>query len=84
MAKLNDELCPRCFVGRLQKGQATFITVYEGQLVTVPGAAAYTCDICDYREFDDPVVEWIADLAGLDLAADTAASSALKPPANRH
>lgn len=62
MVKLNDELCPRCFVGRLQKGQATFITVLDGKLVTIPGALAYTCDICDYREFDDPVVEWVAEM----------------------
>lgn len=73
MAKPDDELCPRCFVGRLQKGEATFITVYEGQLVTIPGATAFTCDICDYREFDDPMVEWVAELVGLDLVAEPSA-----------
>jgi hypothetical protein len=75
MAKADDELCPRCFVGRLQKGQAAFIAVYEGQLVTVPGAVAFTCDICNYREFDDPVVEWVAEIVGLEPTIDP-----LQPP----
>lgn len=81
MAKPDDELCPRCFVGRLQKGEATFLTVYEGQLVTVPGAVAFTCDICDYREFDDPMVEWVVELVGLGPLPDPLPS---KRPPMRH
>ncbi len=77
MAKQTDELCPRCFIGRLQKGHATFLAIYNDQLTAVPGAVAYTCDICDFQEFDDPLVEWVASLAGLDLTPET-----LPPPMN--
>jgi YgiT-type zinc finger domain-containing protein len=65
MAKTTDELCPRCFIGRLEAGKASFLALYEGQLLTVPNVTAYTCDICDYREYDDPLVTWVAELTGV-------------------
>lgn len=70
MAKSTDELCPRCYIGRLQKGKAPFLALYKQRLLTVPATTAYTCDICDYREFDDPVVERLMQMAEIGYSAD--------------
>jgi hypothetical protein len=70
MAKPTDELCPRCYIGRLQKGKAPFLALYRQRLLTVPVATSYTCDICDYREFDDPVVEQLMRMAEISPSVD--------------
>mgnify|MGYP005843598491 CR=1 FL=1 len=70
MAKLTDELCPRCFIGKLALGRATFTTLYQGRLLTVADADAFTCDICDYREFADARVEWFLRTSGHPMNPD--------------
>ncbi|GEM_PF-3824259 len=64
MAKLTDELCPRCFIGKLTLGTATFVTVHNERVFSLPEADAFTCDICDYREFADARVEWFLRTTG--------------------
>jgi YgiT-type zinc finger domain-containing protein len=60
----NEELCPRCLIGRLRDGVATFSVLYQGELLVVPQVKAFTCDICDYREYDDALITWVSELTG--------------------
>ncbi len=57
----HDDACPRCFIGRLDVKRAAFISVHQQQLVVLPNAIAYICDICGYQEFDDSAVKALSD-----------------------
>jgi YgiT-type zinc finger domain-containing protein len=57
-------MCPRCQIGHLQRGQATFVTCLNDQLLSIPDVAAWSCDICQYREFDVEAIHQIEVLAG--------------------
>lgn len=46
------QLCPQCHIGRIQLGNAPFIATFRGRPLVLPDAPAYTCDYCDYMEFD--------------------------------
>lgn len=56
--------CPRCQIGNLQAGTATYTYVYNGMLLSVPGMPAWTCDLCQYQEFDYDAVARIEALVG--------------------
>jgi YgiT-type zinc finger domain-containing protein len=57
-------ICPRCQIGHLQRGQATFITCVDDQLLSIPDVDAWACDICHYREFDATAIRQIELITG--------------------
>lgn len=59
--------CPRCQIGVLQRGQATFTAIYMDDLLSVPHLTAWTCDICGYREFDAHALQQVELLTDMLL-----------------
>ncbi len=57
-------MCPRCQIGHLQRGQATFVTCVDDQLLSIADVAAWTCDICHYREFDAEAIRELELITG--------------------
>lgn len=78
MVEFDDELgdgCPRCRVGRIQLSKRPYLELYKGHLFTVPDATCYVCDVCDYAEFDETIIELIGNMVfgasiGLDQVDD--------------
>lgn len=56
--------CPRCQIGHLHQGKATFSVLYHGLLLTIQDMDAWTCDICQYREFDYDALSQVELLTG--------------------
>lgn len=48
--------CPQCDIGYCSPSRATWVTLFEGRLLSMPDTPVYICDICGYREFDVPGV----------------------------
>jgi hypothetical protein len=45
--------CPRCEIGMLHPGHATYVRTIQGTLISVPDMLVWTCDLCRYQEFDE-------------------------------
>jgi hypothetical protein len=56
--------CPRCQIGHLQPGEATFSAVLNESLLSIGGVTAWTCDICQFREFDRDALAEIEQVTG--------------------
>jgi hypothetical protein len=39
-----------------------YLELYRGHLFTIPDATCYECDVCDFIEFDESIVEMIGDM----------------------
>ncbi|MDX2137888.1 MAG: hypothetical protein SF123_07310 [Chloroflexota bacterium] len=77
MMKNSAQPCPRCQIGHLQRGQATFTAVYQNTLLSVPNVADWSCDICQYHEFDYDVLRQVELVTGaLPVTPDTARQTA--------
>lgn len=64
--------CPYCQIGYCQPGQATYVRMHNGMLVSMPDMPVWTCDICGYQEFDQEAVSNLDTLLGVnDSAPDT-------------
>lgn len=76
------DICPRCRVGRLQKGSKPFLRLFRGHLFTIPDALIYQCDVCAYYEFDETSFEIISDMMfGATLPEyDNGKTQPLPPP----
>lgn len=59
-----EEICPRCFIGVLRFDLQAYTLVWQQQIITIPDAPCYTCDICGYREYEDDLVNWVHELIG--------------------
>lgn len=73
---MSDQLfvysCPYCQIGYCQPGQATYVRLHAGMLISVPDVPVWTCDICGYQEFDREAVINLDTLLGVsDVAPDT-------------
>ncbi len=56
--------CPRCQIGYLNAETATYTSLHNGMLLSVPNMPAWKCDICEYHEFDFDALTQIEALAG--------------------
>ena len=57
-----DDVCPRCRIGRIHLGRRPYLELYQGHLFTIPDATTYECDVCDWVEFDEGIVQLIGDM----------------------
>ncbi|MBE2272284.1 MAG: hypothetical protein IAE80_28875 [Anaerolinea sp.] len=81
MASTATPSCPRCQIGHLQVGSATYSCVQQGVFLSVPNVPSWTCDICQYREFDFDALIRIEALVGqLGPASDADLQTAKRPP----
>lgn len=66
--------CPYCQVGYCQPGKGTYLRIVGNMLVSVPDMPAWTCDVCNYQEFDRESVLRLEMLLGQtdDLVSDAA------------
>lgn len=60
-AKTGAYACPRCTVGRCAPQGATFADVYHGQLLCIPHARAFICDVCHFAEFEPELLDALWD-----------------------
>jgi hypothetical protein len=44
--------CPCCQVGYCQPGTGTYLRMVGNTLVSAPDMPAWTCDVCNYQEFE--------------------------------
>jgi len=58
------DYCPACGVGKLTQTQRTYIHIYGGTLVHVPGVLAWRCDVCHLVIFDEIALGRIELLVG--------------------
>ncbi len=56
-AKARGFACPRCTVGRCAPKTTTFVDVYHGQLLAMPNARAFICDVCHFVEFEQEMLD---------------------------
>lgn len=48
-----------------------YLELYRGHLFTIPDALCYECDVCEYVEFDDALIEIMGDMVfGISLPFD--------------
>lgn len=69
MSKRNAYPCPNCQIGSCQPGLSTYTLVHEGMLVSLPDMPTWTCDICQYQEYDPERLRVLDILLGLDDSA---------------
>ncbi len=56
--------CPRCLIGNLHIEQATYTSIHNGMLLSVPKMSVWKCDLCSYQEFDYDTLTKIEALVG--------------------
>jgi hypothetical protein len=56
--------CPNCEIGQCHPSKHTFLGVYNGMFVSAPQIPFWTCDICQYQEFDREAIEKLETLIG--------------------
>jgi len=62
---MNDQVaCPRCQIGYLHPDKATYTSVQNGMLLSVPNMPIWKCDLCAYEEFDYDTLTKIEALVG--------------------
>ena len=64
MSDLSVYSCPNCQIGLCQPGNMTYVCLHEGLLVSVPDMPVWTCDICQYQEFDPDIIARLETLLG--------------------
>lgn len=65
--------CPRCQIGVLQPTLATYCGIYHGMVISVPNMPSWTCDICNYREYEPSAQAQVSVLLGqLEMASAAA------------
>lgn len=80
MSDLSVYSCPNCQIGLCQPGKITYVRLYEGLLVSVPDMLVWTCDICQYQEFDPDIIAHLEALLGSqESAAETQRSTPKMP-----
>ena len=63
--------CPRCLIGQLDMNKTTYSCVHQGVFLSIPNMISWTCDICQYQEFDYDAITQVEALVGqLGLPAD--------------
>lgn len=75
-------LCPQCQIGHLQPDTQTYVRVVNGMVISVPGMAAVTCDVCGYHEFEQDaltMIEALVGQAGTSAAPERPAPARLTP-----
>lgn len=72
--------CPRCQIGTMQPTTATYTAMYRGSLLSIPNIPAWTCDICQYTEYEDMAMGRLEALAGEYLFAPEAERQNAKLP----
>lgn len=63
------DFCPRCQIGRLKPGKATYLRVYNDNIVALPDALAFICDVCHFQEFDTLALRDVWALISSDIVA---------------
>lgn len=56
--------CPRCQIGFLRVGKATYSGIHHAMLVSVPNMPSHKCDVCGYVEFEESALAQIGVLVG--------------------
>ncbi|MBL8161012.1 MAG: hypothetical protein JNJ61_03435 [Anaerolineae bacterium] len=67
--------CPCCHIGFCQPGNKTYMRVHGDLLLCIPDMTMWTCDICQYQEFDPERVKHLDALLG-DSHAENGRGSA--------
>lgn len=71
MATTAAPSCPRCLIGHLETRKSTYSCVHQGVYLSIPNMLSWTCDICQYQEFDYDAITQVEALVGqLGLPAD--------------
>lgn len=69
--------CPCCHIGFCQPGTKTYLRVQDGLLLAIPDMTLWTCDICQYQEFDPERVKQFDALLGESRAESGRGSTKL-------
>lgn len=81
MADLTGYPCPQCQIGYYQPGKKTYLRLHHGMLISVPEMPVWTCDICQYEEFDrDAVLQLETLLGSAESTPDTQRSNTKVQP----
>jgi rubredoxin len=81
MSEKTTYVCPQCQIGHLQLGKQTFVRVYAGLVVSIPDMPCFTCDVCDYQEFERASVAHVEALVGETRPGKSVPRAAAKPQA---
>lgn len=49
--------CEYCHIGHIQSTLVPYLQWLEGQIMVIPNAPAFSCDICGYMEYDGDFVQ---------------------------
>jgi YgiT-type zinc finger domain-containing protein len=56
--------CLNCHLGMLRRIRATYAHWFQGELIVVPDAGAWQCDVCGEFVYDDDAIVFAELLAG--------------------
>ncbi len=76
--------CPRCQIGHLHRSQAAFVTLYREMPLSIPNMDSWTCDICQYQEFDYDAVYHLEQITGQLTAAPEDARATARSSAHEN
>ncbi|MCA9907116.1 MAG: hypothetical protein KC519_00605 [Anaerolineae bacterium] len=76
--------CPRCQIGHLHRSRAAFVTLYRGMPLSIPNMDSWTCDICQYQEFDYDALNHLEQITGQLTAAPEDGRAAARSAAHEN
>jgi len=60
----NKVICPACHLGRIAPKTVTFLSMYDGTLISAANTPAWECDVCHERHIDPHLIHRIEALIG--------------------
>ncbi len=67
------DYCPRCQIGRLKPGKATYLRLHNNSILALPDTLAFICDVCHFQEFDALALRDIWALIASDMTENAEA-----------
>lgn len=49
--------CEYCHIGHYELSYSPYVHLYQGKIMVIPNAPAYSCDICGHMEYDDSFLQ---------------------------
>ncbi len=68
--------CPRCTVGRCTAQTTTYADICYGELLCIPNAPAYICDVCYFVEFEQELLDALWQELYVDMPMEEAPPTA--------
>jgi YgiT-type zinc finger domain-containing protein len=73
--------CEYCHIGHYELAYSPYVHWYNGKIMIVPNAPAYSCDICGHMEYDATFLQKLNQLLNRFAEEGQSATGKYKRPA---